>query len=353
MRRRLTWVTFAGTRRRPMGMQRYEIEVFDAIRRADAPTDLGERWDFEQLEVAPYRHATGTEIAVPMRLLNSLPYRAARQFGRRAYGAAQLVHRLDLRLPPPSVPEVVTVHDLPPVRFSDEGQLSRAALKSAAKARLVICPSRFAAEEVQQVTGAHRVAVAPNGVAPIFAAVAGPSARQVDGPYVLHVGGATARKNLGALAGAWTIAHHEFPDVKLVLVGPDDRRRDDAFAGRPNVLKLGYRQPEEIAALMRDAHLVVVPSVYEGFGLPALEAMASGTAVVASRRGALPEVCGDAALLSEPDPEALATCIVKLLADDAQRAALETRGLVRAADFTWERSAAAHLRAYDEAFSNA
>ena len=102
---------------------------------------------------------------------------------------------------------------------------------------------------------------------------------------------------------------------------------------------------------MAAASAVVVPSTYEGFGLPALEAQLAGTPVVASDAGALPEVCGDAALLVRPTPGGLAEGIVEVCRDGELRAAMAERGLRHSASFTWTRSARGHLDAYRQAFS--
>jgi glycosyltransferase involved in cell wall biosynthesis len=102
---------------------------------------------------------------------------------------------------------------------------------------------------------------------------------------------------------------------------------------------------------MAGALAVVVPSTYEGFGLPALEAMAAGAPVVAARAGALPEVCGEAAVLVAPTPDGLARGISDLANDEALRANLSSRGRLRAREFTWAAAAEGHLSAYGRAFS--
>jgi len=127
-----------------------------------------------------------------------------------------------------------------------------------------------------------------------------------------------------------------------VLVGPSDERRDRLFGALSGTVRTGRLDAESVPRLMAAAAAVVVPSLYEGFGLPALEAMAAGVPVVAARRGALPEVCGDAALLVETDADSLAEGMVAVLARDAATDARVERGRRRAEGFTWEASAAAH-----------
>jgi glycosyltransferase involved in cell wall biosynthesis len=332
----VTWVTLASSIR--MGQQLHENHLQRALlERPDGAVDIRTR------TVTSLR-GTGGDLRFPMRLTARLPYVAV----RRSYGGPDLVHRLDLRCPPARGREVVTIHDLPPLRFGDEGALPRWAAASARAAVGVICPSTFAADEVRTLLGARRIWIVPNGVDEAFAK-AEPmsdddlSAYGVERPFVLHAGGATQRKNLAALADGWT---RLAPEATLVLCGPPDARRDRAFAGVPRSRYIGY-VPHAIAArLLRAAAAVVVPSTYEGFGLPALEGLAAGTPVVAARCGALPEVCGDAAVLVDPTAEGIAAGISEALENGGR---LRAAGQQRAAEFTWEAAAAQTLAVYREA----
>ena len=170
--------------------------------------------------------------------------------------------------------------------------------------------------------------------------------------FVLHSDGATTRKNLAALAVAWPAIRAQVPDVELVLCGSPHPTRDRLFAGLGGVHLMGHLARDAQIELIRAATVVVVPSTYEGFGLPALEAMAAGTAVVAARCAALPEVCGDAALLCAPDAAALATAIVAVLGHDGLRQRLEGDGQRHAAGFTWDRSARRHAEIFQAALEN-
>jgi glycosyltransferase involved in cell wall biosynthesis len=167
--------------------------------------------------------------------------------------------------------------------------------------------------------------------------------------YVLHAGGATTRKNLDALARAWKRVATRVPDTTLVLCGPPHPRRERLFADLPRTRYLGHLTPAAVARLMRSATAVVVPSLYEGFGLPALEAMAVGVPVVAAGCGALPEVCGDAALLVPATTDGISDGIVEVLTVDSRADALRRRGPQRAATFSWSRAADATLAIYKEA----
>ena len=178
------------------------------------------------------------------------------------------------------------------------------------------------------------------------------------GDYLLWAGAIEPRKNLVRLLQAVAAVQARRGDMPpLVLAGPpgwrnrEIRRRIDA--ARPGVRHLGYLPDEGLAALMAGCTALVMPSLYEGFGLPVIEAMASGVPVVTSRGGALEEVAGNAAVLVDPhDPEAIGAGIESLLHDTSLRATLAQKGLARAAQFSWERTARETLRVYERAIAS-
>jgi glycosyltransferase involved in cell wall biosynthesis len=332
-----------------MGQQVHESHLYEELRAA------GEgRWVLSDIAIASLRSRSAGSRRLPLRLVWSAPYRAAALIGAAAYGRSDLLHRLDLRCPPSARREIVTIHDLPPLRFDDEGSLPRWAAQSARAAVVVICPSEFAAEEARELLGVHRVRVVPNGVDSSVADTERLSAHElsqlgVRTPFVLHAGGATRRKNLEELAVAWLMVRQDAPDAVLVLCGPPHPRRDALFAGMQGVRYVGHRQAKFVARLMRSAAAVVVPSTYEGFGLPALEAMAVGSPVIAAACGALPEVCGSAAVLVEPTSEALAAGILEVLAGGERIERMRDAGHARARQFTWKEAARRTLAVYEEA----
>lgn len=346
--RTVTWATFPEVGS-PMGLQTYEAHIISELQQLEP-----EGWSFRRRTVASLRSRDQPDVRVPLGLLDLGGGPAARAAGRWAYRGCRRVHRFDLRLPPAPGPEVVTVHDLPPLRFDDEGDLPPWTLSSARSARAVICPSEFAAQEVRSLLGVQNTVIIYNGHAEAGppAALSPPDRVRLGlhptRPYVLHAGGATKRKNLAALAGAWSSNADLSTAFDLVLAGPPDPRRDALFGSLPNARTIGFHPRETIARLMSAASCVVVPSVYEGFGLPALEAMSVGTPVVAAARGALPEVCGDAALLCEPDEAGLAHALRSVLSDPALARRLEVQGRERASAFSWTEAARRHLLAYDE-----
>jgi glycosyltransferase involved in cell wall biosynthesis len=245
---------------------------------------------------------------------------------------------------------VVVLHDVAPLRepawySSLYVRWQRAVLpRIACHAARIVTPSAFSRNEVVELLGVpeSRVDVVPGGVDPRFTPQADAAAARAaldlgSKPYVLTVASRTARKNLNVLdLAARRLAAR---GVDLVAAGGDRPQfraeNDDDHGVRP----LGHVDDALLPGLYAGAAAFVLPSLYEGFGLTALEALAAGVPVVAADRGALPEVCGDAALLVDPtDAEAVATALERVLDDpEPWRAA----GPPRAAPLTWASTAAA------------
>lgn len=242
---------------------------------------------------------------------------------------------------------VVVIHDAAALRHPEAygrfySAYQRRLLPAIARrAALVLTVSEFSKRELAELLGlpAERIEVVPNGVDERFSPSADPAAaRELFGlelPYVLAVGTASARKGLHLLGDV--AARLERAGVELVVAGSERGylRGGEVVPGR----RLGYVDDALLPGLYAGAGALAMPSVHEGFGLPALEAMASGTPVVAAARGALPETCGDAALLVEPEPAAFADALERVMSDDDLRERLRATGLERAARFTWERTA--------------
>jgi alpha-1,3-rhamnosyl/mannosyltransferase len=176
----------------------------------------------------------------------------------------------------------------------------------------------------------------------------------VGGRYVLCVGNREPRKNLAAAVRAFAAAGAA--DCSLVVAGVRGWRNAEFERAvertGAHVAIAGYVSDDDLVRLYSGAACLVFPSLYEGFGLPPLEAMACGTPVIASDRTSLPEVVGDAGVLVDPrDEDALAAAIAALLEDESRARELGERGRERAARFTWERAADATVAAYREALA--
>lgn len=222
------------------------------------------------------------------------------------------------------------------------GPLLRA---TARRAERVIVPSEFSAGELADLAGVprDRIDVVPGGVDERFSPDAdSEGTRRALGltrPYVLTVAGGGERKNLRALEPLGPLL--EVRGVELVAAG--GQRAHHTFSNGPgSVRQLGYVSEELLPGLYAGARAFVLPSLHEGFGLTVVEAMRTGIPVASSNRGALPEACGNAALLFDPeDPAALAQAVLRTVDDGAERARLRAAGLAHAAELSWDRAARA------------
>jgi glycosyltransferase involved in cell wall biosynthesis len=269
---------------------------------------------------------------------------------------ASLVHSPNCFLPlVRPCPGIVTIHDLAfEVWPSDFARLTRLKYqavtpRAARSAERIICPSAFTRDDI-----CARYGVDPQKMRVVAEAPALPLADEPPppGPYVLAVGDLRAKKNLAALVRAYVeLRIREEVPHRLVLAGIDggEGPRLRSLAGETPVELTGYVSDRRLDALIRGAELLVHPSVYEGFGLVVLEAMARGTPVLAARGSALPETGGDAAAYFDPaDSGGLRTSLASLLGDEAARGELSRRGLARAQQFSWERAAAETAAVYGE-----
>lgn len=342
---RLVLATFASAT--VMGAQVYERAIDE---RAQGALDAaGEPWSVTRTVVRSLRSSLGGTRRVPVgRLLDASP-RTRAAAARLLYPRADVVHRMKVGLPPAPGRDVLTLHDIGPWRFSDEAQPVPAAHEELRRARAIVTPSAFSASEIVHLFGTADPVVIPNGfdrerfagARPLTAAeLAGLG---VPGDYVLAAGGASERKNLEGLAAAWPLVRKARPDLALVLAGPEHPRRTALFKDQTGAVLVGRVEDRLVPGLMAGARALVVPSRYEGFGLPALEGMAVGVPVVATDASSLPEVLGDAGILVADDPRELADGIVWAISGDSEIDRRVAAGRLRATDFSWEKSAAAHV----------
>ncbi len=274
-------------------------------------------------------------------------------------GSVDVFYSPDFVLPPtrPGTQALLTVHDLSFMRYPEtfvpplRRYLARVVPRAIARADLVLADSAHTRFDIVEFFDhpSDQVKVLYSGVDPRFCPEREPGERdhlQVRygagaQPYILSVGTLQPRKNYVRLIQAF--AELNRADLELLIAGGKGWLYDPivAEAARHKQVKLlGFVDDADLDALYRQAALFVLPSLYEGFGLPVLEAMACGVPVVCSNASSLPEVAGEAALMFDPlDVEAMVEAMTQALQDEHRRTAMLERGLAQAAQFTWRRSA--------------
>jgi glycosyltransferase involved in cell wall biosynthesis len=305
-------------------------------------------------------------LALPARPLLASWQRWYQPDLRWLFRGYDVVHGTNFVVPPvKGIATVVTVHDLTPLLYPHLCRpevlgfptLVRHAIGAGA---IVHTPSEFVRAQVLDYFGAEpsRVVAIAHGVTPLVSNPSPPSiARQLDGrPYILAMSTLEPRKGLVYLVRAFERIGSRHPDVRLVLTGQPGWGMDELLAEfrgpavAERILLPGYVSDQERSWLLRNAHVFAYPSLYEGFGLPLLEAMSVGTPVVTTNVGAIVEVAAEAAMMVPPRAvEELAQALEVLLDESETRAAMIERGYARAAQFSWktngEQMAALYARA--------
>ena len=283
-------------------------------------------------------------------------------------GATDVVHaQSPLLIPTRHAASVITIHDLDFLNHPDRthAEMRRdypsRVHEHAARADQIVVSSHYTAGEVVRQLGVprYRLTVCSPGAPRWASDIARQRAGADSGSSILFIGTVEARKNFGGLLDAYERLRARQSDAPpLVIAGRVTewatplvaRLKEEPLRG--TVELRGYVRHQDRPALYRQARMLVLPSFEEGFGLPVLEAMASGVPVVVSNRGSLPEVAGDAARpVPADDADALSAEMERLLDRDAARQAISC-GLVQAARYTWESCAASALEAYREAIQN-
>ncbi len=359
---------------RPAGAAVYAIELVEALARLDSPHTLQvfARSDvFAKLRrpaFEPWRlHGADSRLRRALWQQMTLP----RLLARHGVDVLHSTHHdLPLRVPA-RVRRVVTVHDVtflimpgryPPLR---RWYMRVITTLAARVADAIIAPSHTVRRDVLERlrVGPERVAVVYEAAGERFRPAPDDAVAQTlrrEGlaahPYVLSVGSLEPGKNRARLIAAIHALRSRGSQARLVIVGQPawGYERDFALVRRlgleDRVRFLDYVPAADLPALYTGARVFAFPSLYEGFGLPVLEAMACGTPVVTSNVSATAEVAGDAALLVDPrDVEAIADAIERVLDDERLAADLRARGLRRAADFSWDRAARETLAVYERA----
>ena len=269
---------------------------------------------------------------------------------------------------------VSTIHDINFVRFPEmQSRGIRRFIKSLPglleRSSMILADSRFTAEELSEVYGLHeeKVRVVYPGLNPVFLQEAGEEevetalrAYCIEPPYLAYIGNLHPRKNLATLVEAFALLRERGLEHRLAVIGGGGLGRLNNNEYRKLMFRVkdlgleeevvftGYVPDERLKCLLARADMLVFPSIYEGFGLPPLEAMACGVPVITSRRASLPEVVGEAALLLEDPLEAeeIAARVEDLISDPALRSRLVKEGRENARAFTWERAAREVLEVY-------
>jgi glycosyltransferase involved in cell wall biosynthesis len=352
------------------GRERSMQGLLDALARLDGANDYylfvrpGNRRLFQRSE--PNFHTVVVRLP-------SLPSRRLWQLGHLYL--ARWAHRLDVidlaESPMPgffSKRATATIYDIAPVLFPSffplKGRLfyQKALAFGARHLSRIAVPSQCTKDDVVTHLSADpgKVTVVSRGVDPRFqpARDSEPMAAvkqryRLPDRFILYVGTIEPRKNLPRLIGAYRRLREEGVRHGLVIAGGRGWLCDDVFeaAGRDglgeHIVFTGHVDEDDLLALYQSADVFAYPSLYEGFGLPVLEAMACGVPVVCSDRGSLPEAAGDAALLVDPtDESAMAAALARALHDDDLRREMVDRGLRRAREFTWDRVARGFLSVY-------
>jgi glycosyltransferase involved in cell wall biosynthesis len=287
----------------------------------------------------------------------------------RTWGA-DIIHATYIAPYGAACPVVVSVHDVSFRRFPeyfswrDRALFSCLLPSSLRRAAGVLTLSSHGRDELRHFfpglrTPIHVVPAAPSGsFRPMEASIVEPvlSRHGLRRPFLLAVGTVQPRKNLARLIEAYRDVQQRHPDIRLVIVGPCGFRSSwiqDTIVARglsSSVKLLGYVPADDLIALYNAAIGLVYPSVYEGFGLPVVEAMACGRPVIAANTSSLPEVAGEAAILVNPfEVSEMRDAMERLVTEPRLAQALGALGLARAAQFSWRRTAAAAVATYQAA----
>ena len=354
---------------RPTGLGLYALHLIEAL---DA---LGEHLIVytSRPDLVRARHAIVRAIPVAVRpergtrghLSRLLWVQTGLRLRVRGARPALLLNLFPEGLLAPGIPQMTVVHDLLPLHYPEEYPRQQHYFRYYVPAVL-----RFSRTVIVSSESTRRDLLDCYGVPSekLRVILPGYDARQFspdgadgrDEPYALYVGNVMPHKNLTRLVEAFALAANRGPG-KLVIRGWGRPHHVHGLRERLTALGLGprvdwepYAKAEELPRLYRGARMLLLPSLYEGFGLTALEAMACGTPVITSNTSSLPEVVGDAALLVDPlDTAAIADAIVRLFADGRLGNELRERGLARARLFSWEKTGRAVQAAIRQAAESA
>lgn len=286
----------------------------------------------------------------------------------RLFDDVDIVHFTDYVAPPlKKARSVITIQDLSfllyPQLHTRQNRLKLQILvpSMVRRANLIIVPSESTRKDLTRLLHIpeNKVVVLPHGIDEQFRPASKEAVTSVNkkyntgGRFILALGTIEPRKNIGRLIEAYALLHSWQIPHRLVIAGRRGWLQDDLEAMRipkglaENIIIPGFIPEEDMVALYTAASVLAYPSIYEGFGLPPLEAMACGTPVICSNSSSLPEVVGDAAVQVDPsDSQALAHALREMLEDEVLRASFQEKGLARARLFSWDETARKTIDAY-------
>jgi len=335
-----------------------ENEYLLFFKSADIPEGLTKQENFKRIIVKP--------------LINSGFVWRNHYLHKAAYKAKPDIFHFPFYMMPVffKIPSITTLHDISfavnPSWFTFwAGFIFRTFAKYAARvSKIIITDSNSSAEEIVRIykTAAEKIKVIPLAAEGIFRTAKADGRIKtkfnITSPFILYTGTITERRNLQKLFAAFNILVNEKKmELQLVLAGgtvlpaPELTLLEKDLHLEGKVIRLGYVTDKELARLYKAADCFVYPSLYEGFGLPVVEAFASGCPVVTSGISATAEIAGDAAILIDPlDEVKMADAIKNILTDNSLRDALVEKGFARAAEFSWSKTAALTLQVYKDLF---
>lgn len=366
------------------GIGNYIVELGAALAQmqdVDAYSFYRYKWRHEA-PTRPIDARPGDTKPIAQRLKSIVPFRGPLRHAAKFLGFSKglrehqiaLYHEQNYVPLSYDVPVVITIHDLSWIRYPGAHPVDRVRWlekglpRALEHARAILVDSEFIRKEVLSTFGVDRERVhvahlgVPRGFRPMSVVETAPTLGQLDlrhGSYILTVGTIEPRKNLGHILESHALLPEalrtRFP---LVIAGAKGWHSSEMLTrlrsqNDPRIRFLGHVTSLELAHLYTGAALFAFPSIYEGFGLPPLEAMASAVPVIVSDRSSLPEIVGDAGETMDPgDPESTARRMIALLEDEARRAIMSERGLARAARFTWSHCAQITSEVYRVALSD-
>lgn len=350
------------------GTGRYTVELLRALQEQDPHVEIAATWP-KALPCAIEGLRTLPHAAQGLARLFADQWQLPRLARRERFDLVHYPASIGA-LAPNGVRTLVTVHDCACFRHPEWFSPARsiyyryALRRSARAATRLIADSESTAHDLEEFTGVprERIDTIPLGVSREFAPAPGEACARLRGKlqlperFFLYTGTLEPRKNLVRSIKAWSRNANALGFPALVITGRDGWKTgpiEQAIAHAPHrarIHRTGFVAPEDLPVLYSAAEALIWPSLFEGFGLPVLEAMACGTPVITSNTGSLPEVAGDAAYLVDPrDTEAIAEALLRIAEDPATRANLRERGLQRAACFTWKSTAQQTLQSYARA----